>query len=736
MKPVSLWTASSQLHFRAGKLLTKIDLKKYILKIILAENSLWIAAEYTKGGIIAFRAAYTANEIAEIKSLKQEDDTITIKLENEILSLKVVISLPATTNAVFRYTTIIKPKSDFLIPYWPRDIMPLYKQGTTQNTSGTVYASQVGCRSGLLFFSLEKPETGSVFYFQDLTSLSDYCRETQTSACNLVGGSWPEIGMTLPVTTPDKPLKKGQKYIISDAYVLLTNDIPKDSFQMSQMFLDYLAEIYLLVPKPQTSYFDWPDTLNKSLKGLKDHKGCWQFVNGNDYLNAYVSDYKTPPESMVQLAVLLPLLDYDSWSSESHDTITNKLYANIENFYDEKLKAVVRWLPYKEKDLDWKEEQKKPGVMDSWYLHHPLLNLSRLALNGNAKAKKIVLGSIDYVIKVAHHFNYQWPVMYKMATLEVVKAETAPGEDGEKDVPGSYAHLMIQIWQLTGDKKYFDEAVKAAKKLEGLGFDLFYQANNTAFTAGALLRLYKETNNKLFLNLSYLSIASILKNTQIWECNYGNAEHYQSFFTVFPLKDAPYSAAYEEQEVYAGICNFLNEAKEIDLLPSVRLLLAEYVKYCISRVSYYYPPRLPAEAIAKKDEIKNGEIDTALWIALEDLRDGWERSGQVGQEVYGAGVAFGIVPRQYYKIKEGNFMLFTEYPVIKININKKSLHFISGGDSQLTFRVAILPLENIKLPDIKIISNNKEVNLVKIKGYKKEGKECLISGESHIMIKW
>src|SRR5690606_20724142 len=107
------------------------------------------------------------------------------------------------------------------------------------------------------------------------------------------------------------------------------------------------------------------------------------------------------------------------------------------------------------------------------------------------------------------HFDYQWPVFYKMTTLEVLKAETEPGEGGEHDVPGSYAHLMLMVWQITKDERYLKEAVTAASKLEGLGFELFYQANNTAFSAEALLKLYKETNDELFLNLSYVCIASI-----------------------------------------------------------------------------------------------------------------------------------------------------------------------------------------------------------------------------------
>jgi hypothetical protein len=51
---------------------------------------------------------------------------------------------------------------------------------------------------------------------------------------------------------------------------------------------------------------------------------------------------------------------------------------------------------------------------------------------------------------------------------------------------------------------------------------------------------------------------------------------------------------------------------------------------------------LPKEMLV--DKPKTGETDPALWIALEYLHDGWEPSGEVGQEVYGAGIAFGLSP--------------------------------------------------------------------------------------------
>lgn len=705
MKPISAWTLSSQENLEKGNLILKKEFGGFLLNIIFDGFSIWFVAYWPNGGKIAFRAGSILNNVPQKIAIAEENSNgANFVVIGTAGTTKITLTIPDLNKPIFRYTVIYTPSIDILLLNSQRDILPLFKgNGKTQNTSGTIHASQIGLRSGQLFFSMDYPETGSVFYFQNLTALNKFCETTETSAGDIVGGTWPEIGMKLPTSSPEKPLKKDEEYTLSDAFIVLSNEIPKDNYQISVDFLNHLAAIYRLLPIPETMYRDWPKILQNGLDGLTNHKGCWQFADGNSYLNAYVSDYKTPPESMVQLAVLLPLLDYDQWSGEDHHPVIDMIQNGLEKFFDPQLGTIVRWLPSLEKNLDWSEEQKEPDVMDSWYLHHPMLNLSRLALKGNKIAKKLLLDSIDYVIKVAHHFNYEWPVFYKMATLEVLKKEASPGEGGEKDVAGSYAHVMLQVYKLTAEKKYLEESIKAAKKLDGLGFDIFYQANTTAFSAGALLRLYKETNEKLFLDLSHLCIAAIFKNVQLWECNYGNAKNYSTFFAVYPLKDAPYTAAYEEQEVFSAFHEFLEEAEGVEeVLPSARLLISECLRNIINRVAYYYPPMLPADVIAPKEEVKTGEIDLNLWVALEDMQDGWNKSGQVGQEVYGAGVAFGIVPRQYHKVKEADFMIFTDYPTKKFRNGHNEVTFQLHGDSELHCRLVVLPLHNKKMPEINV----------------------------------
>jgi hypothetical protein len=394
----------------------------------------------------------------------------------------------------------------------------------------------------------------------------------------------------------------------------------------------------------------------------------------------------------------------------------------------------MRWLPAAADKLEGEEEQKEPMTMDSWYLHHPLLNLSRLALKGDKVAEKLFVDSLEFVIKVAHHFKYQWPVFYKMDTLEVIKAETAPGMGGEHDVPGLYTHVMLQAYELTGKKRYLNEAETAAKKLQGLGFDLFYQANNTAFSAGALLRLSKITGNKLYKELSYLCLANVLKNVKLWECDYGYGKNFPSFFCLFPLNDAPYTAVYEEQEVFCALHDYLKHAEGEEILPSISLLLAEYIKYLVDRAIYYYPTMLPKEMLS--DEVKIGEVDPKLWIALEDLHDGWEKSGEVGQEVYGAGNAFGILPRHYLRVPGESFMIYVDYPTSSFTARKgKPINFTILGDSRLICRLVIVKMDDKKLPNFTVTAKGQKQE-IKGKATGKGNIEYAINGGQSGKITW
>ncbi|SDH14075.1 hypothetical protein [Mucilaginibacter gossypii] len=734
IKAISPWLLNANaalMHYDLPVILKK-EQNGYHFSIINQGDALWLIVAWPLGNTIAFRLAYSPGDQLNIKKANISGRNIKVEIGSLIGAQHVELKLPEQEGSPLHWTTTLVPAAPLLLPYWPRDIAPLGAKRSDVLALGDIRVNQVGTRCGQLYFHVTRPEAGAVFYFQNLTSLSDYNQDTETSAGNTVGGEWPEIGFALPPTTKQKPLQQGKSYVISDAYVMLSAEIPPDEPAMIRQYLDMLAGIYLALPKPDTHYQNWPEILQKGLYDLQDSPGCWSQLGGNHYFNAYVSDYDTPPEIMVQLAVLLPLLDYVEWHNVELD-VMKKIKEGLPAFYNEKYGTIMRWHPKAADRLQGEEEHKKPLVMDSWYLQHPLLNLSRMALKGDTEAKKLFLDSLEFAIKVARHFDYQWPVFYKMDTLEIVKAETQPGAGGEKDVPGLYAHVLLQAWELTGEKRYLAEAEKAALKLKGLGFKMFYQANNTAFSAGALLRLFKITKKQIYLELSYLALANVFVNTQLWDCNYGYGKNFPTFFALFPLSDAPYTAVYEEQEVFCAFHDYLHHAEGLDIAPSVRLLLAEYIRFLVERAVYYYPTMLPKEMLS--DEVKTGEVDHNLWIALEDLHDGWEKSGAVGQEVYGAGNAFGILPRHYMQVEEAGFMIYTDYPTYGFSPTKhRPATFRLAGDSRMICRLMIVKSGHAKLPEITVTTGGK----TQLKGKHAEGGdlEFELPGNAEVRIDW
>jgi hypothetical protein len=735
MDGISPWVAAVKEIFNEQDLpvIFKKECGNYTVREHCIYNALWITVTCPKGSQVVLRAAYSPNDHLQVTRVEHRADGFDVWLNASMGNFKVSLTFPENDKPLFRYTTTLTPAEPLLMPFWPRDMVVTGRDGHYEAAAGTVQVSQAGTRSGLVYLSMDKPRSGSLLYMQNLTALNDYFQATETSASGVVGGKWPELGLALPATK-EKPLPPHKEIVLSDAFLAFNPENPKDELESAKLFINLLADIYLHLPRPDTQYHDWLKIVDNGLKDLENSHGCWSHANGHDYLNAYVCDYETPPELMVQLAVLLPMLDYHQWSKQDMPCITT-IRSGIGAFYDPKIKTVVRWLPSQADHLDGSEEQLKPNVMDAWYLHHPLLNLSRMAIQGDKEAKKIFLDSLPFTLKVARHFKYEWPVFYDMETLEVIKPETQPGKGGEKDVAGLYTHVMLQAWDLTKEKKYLDEAKKAAKTLLGKGFDVFYQANNTAFSAKAMLRLYKETKQKIYLDLSYLCLASIMKNYHLWECNYGYAKDYGTFFGIFPLNDAPYTAAYEEQEVFASAHEFLTLAEGLDILPSISLLLAEFVRYIVQRAAYYYPPNLPKEMLSEK--VKMGEVDPNLWIAIEDIHDGWEKSGEVGQEVYGAGVAFGIVPRHYYQLPGEHFMIYVDYPSANFTKKGNSASFSVKGDERLTCRLMIINADQHKLPEFSVTGKRGDKKDAIARIPRKDGHlEFTVNGGQDIHIKW
>jgi hypothetical protein len=353
-------------------------------------------------------------------------------------------------------------------------------------------------------------------------------------------------------------------------------------------------------------------------------------------------------------------------------------------------------------------DDKDADAVDSWYLYRPMASLGSLALDGEEGARELFFDVIDYGIEAARHFDYRWPIQYKIDTFEVITAFAADNR-GQTDVGGMYAWVMLQAFTLSGEARYLEEARAAIAAAEGMRFDLNYQANLTAWGAAACIKLWRITGEKHYLAQSYVYLASFFHNCQLWESQIGLAAHYSNFMGVTCLQDAPYMAIYECFDSFAAFEEYLDLGGP-DLIPSVKLLVSEYCRYALDRAWYFYPDALPADGLATEN--RNGHIDRSLSFPLEDLYPDGQPAGQVGQEIYGAGAAMTFATRAFHQIESASFLLYCDrFACALTRTDERAISFALDGPPGEKARVALVAAdgEPIELSATLLGSNGEPV---------------------------
>ena len=682
---------------KSGKTVARFALSELEVEVWAAEGSLWAILRRAGKGGLAIRAAFVGGEF-ECAALKPES--------GEAARLSVVSALGehvlrfATGGQAFDYlrvTATLTPAAPMLVPFMPRDLYPLDANDDPLGAKGIVEAGQRGLNSGVLYFRIDEPAFGNVLYFQNLTAMNPYYRATKTKPDGAVGGIWPELGYLMPTpaqsgTPPSDPLPPGEEVVVSDAILVLRPDAPPDERDSARQFIQMLGVAYKLIDLPHTDYRDWVDRAERTLRDLDKAPEATIEHYGHRYVHPYTgAEY---PDIMVQMSLVATIHDWGKWAGKPHK-LEAEFKAGLERFYDSKLKSLRRYLPNVGDDKD-------ADAVDSWYLYHPMLNLGLLALDGDEHAKKLLMKSIDFGIKAAHHFNYKWPVQYKITDFSVITEAAEADGRGQTDVGGIYAWVMLQAYELTDDKRFLDEARAAIDAAMGLRFNVNYQANLTAWGAAACMRLWRITNRDVYLQQSYVYLGSFFHNCEIWESEIELARHYRNFLGATCLQDAPYMAIYECFDAFAALERYLDDSGP-ELEPAARMLIAEYCKYALDRAWYYYPDALPPEAIAEKQRENNGHVDRALSFPLEDLYPDGQPAGQVGQEIYGAGAAFIFATRAFHNVQGAPFRIYCDHLLrASERTSERALTLTLDGGETCTAGLSIVQLKRHKLPKVSV----------------------------------
>jgi hypothetical protein len=674
--PASQWTAGLGESLRKARILKHRLNPALALEIRQTPLCVWLLFTLAKNLKLGLRAPLDPSGLRKVRLSNSADRATTIMAEGGMGSFRVDISLHESPGTLIRCTAALTPAVPLAIQALPRDVCMFDGKFEPYGGTARLYTCQTVNSAGQTFFSVPEGPGGTVFYFQNFSALADYFRITSTKLSKAVAGQWPVTGFALP---PGKePLKEGKPVIVGDAFVELRPGLPQGEADAARQFLNALGRIYPMLEQPEFEYYDWRAMSENALR-LLNTPACRRTVEGKTYLHAYIGGAGKPPESMVQGAIMVPMMEYESWRRRPAPLV--KQFRHVaESFYHPKLKTLIRWLPGVDFEKEERSEEEREFRMDSWYLLHTMMNLARLAEMGEPTARKVFLGSLDSLIRTAHRFKYDWPVFYDQRTLKVSKEETEPGKGGEQDAAGLYAKVMWQAYTLTHDQKYIDEAEASAEQLLGLCFGVLYQTNNTAMGAVALAHLWRLTGKTVYKDISITAVASILSHLWLWKVE----KEARTFMALPPLHDAPYVAFYEEAEVMAALGEWQIVMGE-EVPEGAALLLAEYHKHLLSRGKYYYPSELPADWLC--GEPKECPLNRRLAIPVEGLGPPGEVACTVGQAVYAAAAPFILATRGWHHPPGAPCTLFSNYPVLEVeaggNFRSGKIQAHLGGSPRL-----------------------------------------------------
>jgi len=687
-----------------AKTISRFEIGDLKVEVVTTADSLWALVRRNGDGGVALRAAYLTGKFHCTSRKTKPGETAHIVITSVMGEHAVSFCVAADALEQLRVTVRFTPAGPISLPFLPRDLYPLDAEDDPVGARGTVEAAQRGLNGGILYFQIGDPAFGNVLYFQNLTAMNGYYRATKTSPDGAVGGEWPELGY-LPPTPPQHgdtticPLAAGKQFTISDAILVFRHDVPSDERESARQFLQLLGAAYKKIDLPPTDYRDWLDRAERTLRDLDEAPEATIEHYGHRYIHPYTAaEY---PDIMVQMSIVQAIHDWGKWRGEPHP-LEAEFKAGLTKFYDPKLKSLRRYLPNVGSD-------KNADAIDSWYLYHPMLNLGRLALDGDDAARALLMKSIDFGIKAARHFNYKWPIQYDITDFSVID-DVAPADGrGQTDVGGVYAWVMLQAFELTDDKRFLDEARAAIDAAIGLRFNINYQANLTAWGAAACMRLWRITNETVYLEQSYVYLGSFFHNCEIWESELELAVHYRNFMGPTCLQDAPYMAIYECFDAYSAFEYYLDDSGP-DLKPAARMLIGEYCKYALDRAWFYYPDALPPEVLSPEQRESNGHIDPKLSFPLEDLYPDGQMAGQVGQEVYGAGAAFIFATRAFHQVEGAPFYLYCDlFLRAKERIGDHALTLTLDGGETCTAGLSLVRLKRKKLPKIRVTTAGGDV---------------------------
>ena len=478
----------------------------------------------------------------------------------------------------------------------------------------------------------------TMLYWVDLTALNPYIETTGASTVGTPQRRAHRFGHNISGTELRR-LDQGESAVLYDSYLYLVPGSPEDEAAMFRRYLAQVSDIYDLVLRPRDPLPDWRSLADGTLRALSD-PDTWVELDGQRYWRAYVADTRRTVEAITQLDVGLAAARYTArYGDQTAATqIVNDTVAGLANFYNPAFGMFQNQGP-----IAITGDQ---GRGDTWYELGHALKAAEFGALGYDIPGDLAQRSQAAWIDFAETVDYGFPQFYNFSTWE--------GTGREPDAAGGYALYMLRLSDLGCGDPCEQQAQAAVRAYGGSGFGFAYETHMTAAAALAAAELADRTGDDIWLDSAYGPIANLMRLSWLHEVEYGPAAQARTFFGLAPTQQAAAITAKEQYETWIYLTEFLRLAHG-KLDSDVEKLVAEFTYHTLITLASSLPPLLPT-GVATEYPSAYPTVDTNrldLHVPLEDMRDGREPWGAIGQEVYGAGMALTFAALAYHSPTPG-----------------------------------------------------------------------------------
>ncbi len=123
-------------------------------------------------------------------------------------------------------------------------------------------------------------------------------------------------------------------------------------------------------------------------------------------------------------------------------------------------------------------------------------------------------------------------------------------------------------------------------------------------------------------------------------------------------------------------------------------------------------------------------------MPLEDLYPDGQPNGQVGQEVYGCGLAFILTTRAFVHVREVDASIYCDYPILDAHVDTGRATVQVGGHPSRECRLEFVAAEDADLKAQVAIALAGGKQPERVKSINDDGRRFNIPGGSHVIISW